>query len=240
MRKLVLIFFGITVFFMSCKKHEGEGGTSTLKGKVMVSLCSDDFSKVYATFPDEKRDVYIMYGDDDFYSDKVETHYDGTFRFPYLRKGDYKVYAYSDDSSGMSESGKVPIIQSIHIDKNGKTVDVPVIHVYDQVSHYEGSSSISGRVYAYDWNSEFTILKAEFFIRNRYVYIARSGDNFYFERLRTFYDGTFVFNSLPIGDYQVYAYSRDRDDPQEIPVIINLKIEENVQTVDAGIIEIII
>lgn len=242
-RKTILVSLILAIFFVSCTKHEGEGGTSTIKGKVMVTLCSDDFSKEYATFPDEERDVYIMYGSDDFYSDKTDTHYDGTFRFKYLRKGNYKVYAYSDDKTGQSVSGKVAVVKDVKIDNNGKIIEAPVIHVYDQVSNYEGSSSISGRVYAYDWNSELTILKAEYFIRNRYVYIARKGDNYYFERLRTFYDGSFVFNSLPIGSYQIYVYSRDIEgiDPQdEVPIILNLEIEENVQAVDAGIIEIII
>lgn len=242
-RKLILTVLILSIFFVSCSKHEGEGGTSSIKGKVMVTLCSDDFSKEYATFPDEERDVYIMYGDNDFYSDKTDTHYDGTFRFRYLRKGNYKVYAYSDDKSGQSNSGKVPVIQEVTIDKNGKAIEAPIIHVYDQVSNYEGSSSISGRVYAYDWNSELTILKAEYFIRNRYVYIAREGDNYYFERLRTFYDGSFVFNSLPIGKYQIYVYSRDIEglDPQdEVPIILKIEIEKNVQAIDADIIEIII
>lgn len=241
-RKLVLIFFVISFTFMSCKKHEGEGGTSTIKGKVIVTLCSDDFSKVYATFPDEERDVYIMYGDDDFYSDKTDTHYDGTFRFPYLRKGNYKVYAYSDDTLGVSESGKVPVIESIHIDKNGKTVETPVIHVYNQVTNYEGTSTIKGKVFAYDWNSELTILKDSFYIRNKYVYIAREQDSYYFMRLRTFYDGSFVFNSLPQGKYQIYVYSRDIEglDPQdEVPIIVHDSIYLHRQVLDLGRIDII-
>ena len=229
-------------FLVSCKKHEGEGGTSTIKGTVMVSLCSDDFSKVYAIFPDEERNVYIMYGDDDFYSDKTDTHYDGTYRFPHLRKGDYKVYAYSDDISGESESGKAPVIESVHIDKNGTTVDVPVIHVYNQVSNYEGSSTIRGRVFAYDWNADLTILKDSFYIRNKYVYLAREQDSYYFARQRTFYDGSFVFNSLPQGKYQVYVYSRDitGQDPQDhVPIIVHDSIYQHRQVLDVGRIDII-
>jgi len=236
----ILLFFFFTI--LSCTKKEGEGGTSSITGKVIVSLVSDDFEKEYATFPDEQRDVYIIYGDDDYFSDKVETSYDGSYHFGYLRKGSYKVFSYSDDISGQSASGKVAIIQNVEIDKNGEIQNVPDIHIYDQVSHYEGSSSIEGKVFAYDYNSDMTILKDSFYLRNEYVYLARLEDNYYFERQRTFYDGSFVFNSLPMGHYQVYVYSRDStmNDPQDkIPVIVIDSITANRQHLDLGRINII-
>lgn len=243
MRKTILVIFSILlIFVISCTKKEGEGGTATIKGKVIVRLCSDDFERIYAEFPDEERDVYIIYGDEDFYGDKTETHYDGSFQFSYLRKGTYKVYAYSDDETGQSESGKKPIIVDVSIDKNGKIVDVPTIEVYDRVSNYEGSSTISGKLFAFDWNAELTILKDSFYVRDEYVYIARKGDQYYFDRVKTFYDGTFVFNAIPIGEYEVYAYGRDitGQDPQDlIPYISEAVITENRQKLVLSRIEII-
>ena len=128
-----------------------------------------------------------------FFSDNTETHYDGTFRFLNLRKGFYKVYAYSDDTTGASASGKVPVIKSVEISNNGNTEEVPTIDIYKQVSSYEGSSTIEGKVFAYDWNSDFTILKDSFYLRNEYVYLARAQDNYYFDRQRTYHDGSFCF-----------------------------------------------
>tara|TARA_B100000809_G_scaffold266703_1_gene330874 strand:+ start:3975 stop:4736 length:762 start_codon:yes stop_codon:yes gene_type:complete len=52
-------------------------------------------------FADE--DVYIIYGDDDdIFDDNVKTNFDGTFKFSNLRKGSYKVFAYSKDESNIS------------------------------------------------------------------------------------------------------------------------------------------
>jgi len=231
-----------TIFFTACKKEEGEGGSATIKGKVTVRLCSDDFNTIYAEFPDEDRDVYIVYGDDDFYGDKVSTFYDGSFQFSYLRKGHYQVFAYSDDETGVSESGIRPVIKEVSIDKNGEIVEVPEIIIYDQVTNYEGSSTIFGKVFAYDWNAELTHLKDSFYLRNEWVYIARKLDNYYFDRIRTFYDGSFVFPSLPIGDYEVFVYGRDitGQDPQdEIPYIVDVSIIENRQRINVGRIDIV-
>ena len=67
MRYIYLLFAVFLIIFTSCSKQEGEGGTSTIKGKVIIHLVSDDFQTDYATFPDEEQDVYIMYGADDFF-----------------------------------------------------------------------------------------------------------------------------------------------------------------------------
>lgn len=242
MNKFNLIIFLIVILSSACTKKEGEGGSATIKGVVKVRLVSDDFQTLYAEFPDEDRDVYIIYGNDDYYGDKTATFYNGVYQFGYLRKGDYKVFVYSDDETGQSESGVKPVIKEVKIDKNGEIVEVPEIIIYDQVSSYEGSSTIFGKVFAYDWNAELTILKDSFYLRNHWVHISRKADNYYFDRIRTYYDGSFVFPSLPIGDYEVYVYGRDitGEDPQdELPYIVDVSITENKQQIDVGRIDII-
>ena len=243
MRKTGFVFLLITLIAMAgCQKHEGEGGTATIKGTVMVTLCSDDFQRVYAIFPEEEAEVYIVYGDDDFYGDNIETQYDGTFQFQYLRKGKYQVFAYSDDETGQSVSGKKPVFKDVEITKNGQTVVVPTIEIYNQVSNYEGSSTITGKLFALDYNAEMTILKDSFYVKDEYVYIAREGDGYYFERVKTYYDGSFTFSALPQGKYEIYAYGRDftGQDPQDlVPYIVYDSITANKQTVDVGRIRII-
>lgn len=242
MKNWLYISLMIIVTFTSCTKQEGEGGTASISGTVNMKLVSDDFQTTYASFPSHSQDVYIVYGDDEVYSDKTETGYDGKFYFGYLRKGNYRIYTYSDDSTGQSASGEITVIRDVSINKNGRKVTVDDILVLDQVTNYEGSNTISGKLFAYDYNSDMTILKDTFYVRNEYVYIARKEDNYYFDRIRTFYDGSFVFQLLPIGQYEIFAYSRDPSfvDPQdEIPIIINVNIEDNNQTIDVGRLDII-
>ncbi|MDF1673278.1 MAG: hypothetical protein P1U41_07210 [Vicingaceae bacterium] len=98
----------------SCSKEEGEGGRSSISGKVHMTDVTGGNQGEYDA-PDY--DVYIIYGDqDDIYDDDMKTNYDGTFEFKNLREGKYKVYAYTSDPS--KTSGISPVFKSIEIGKN--------------------------------------------------------------------------------------------------------------------------
>jgi hypothetical protein len=45
--------------------------------------------------------VYIIYGEEDFYSESVRTDEDGNFQFTGLTRGDYRVYALSVDTASV-------------------------------------------------------------------------------------------------------------------------------------------
>src|SRR5690606_17912293 len=93
------------VLVISCINQEGEGGTSTVQGYVYKIIHRDDvFDLNVDTFPAAKTDVYIIYGDDAVYSDKMEASHDGFFQFKYLTKGYYKVYAFSSFPDGRKEA----------------------------------------------------------------------------------------------------------------------------------------
>jgi hypothetical protein len=78
----------------SCNNDPGEGGRASIQGKVFVHTvaCDDTLASSYGI--DEE--VYIIAGDDPSYFERVRTGPDGTFWFPYLRKGEYEVYALSE------------------------------------------------------------------------------------------------------------------------------------------------
>lgn len=83
----------------SCKKYEGEGGKSSITGKIMIDqkLYVNGVLSQTVNFEGAKEDVYLVYGEDDLiYDDKVEANYDGTFTFKYLQPGTYTVFAYSE------------------------------------------------------------------------------------------------------------------------------------------------
>lgn len=112
----VLLAFG----FSSCSNGPGQGGQASIQGKVYAtnynSTCTIVNGEFYA--PDE--DVYIIYGDDPSYGDRVKTAPDGTFWFRYLRPGKYTIYAYSKDCT--APSGKEAKSISVEITEKKQAV----------------------------------------------------------------------------------------------------------------------
>ena len=126
----VLISLLFTIFFMvSCEKGPGEGGTNTIRGRVMVHDYNGDYSILRDVYPGMKEDVYIIYGGDYVYGDKFETGDSGQYEFNYLKAGTYTVYAYSEDSTdiyGLSAK-KIPVKQTVEVSGKHQTVEVPDI-----------------------------------------------------------------------------------------------------------------
>lgn len=125
MRYILLVFTGLMFFgLFSCTKEEGEGGTSIITGKVYVRDYNANFTILESEYYGPEIDVYIVYGTDYVYSDRFRTHYDGTYRFQYLRKGEYTIFAYSKDSTGNSPSGLIPVEKRVKITSNNQEVEV--------------------------------------------------------------------------------------------------------------------
>ena len=82
-----------------------------------------------------KIDVYIIYGDNVTYGDDQKTNYDGSYEFRYLRKGGYKIYAYTRVSAGTYQGAPnqlapdIAVVQSVSIGSSGETVTVPDIKI---------------------------------------------------------------------------------------------------------------
>lgn len=112
----------------ACKKTEGEGGNGQLKGKVITEQWNSTFTVLEATYPAADEWVYIIYGDDISYGDRIRTNYNGEYEFKYLREGSYKVYVYSDDKTLQSASGQVAIVKDVKVSEK-KTSEVEVITI---------------------------------------------------------------------------------------------------------------
>lgn len=128
MKKALLIFSSFMMFiFFSCKKPAGEGGNSTIKGNIWVEEWDDATFTIHTASKDRvgmDEDVYIIYGDDATYGDRVKCGPDGVFEFKYLRKGKYTVYVYSDDPG---PSGKKAIMKNVEITSKKQVVDAGMI-----------------------------------------------------------------------------------------------------------------
>ncbi len=119
----------VAVAFQSCKKVEGEGGSSSITGKIIANKVNSA-GTVIATFDAADHDVYIIYGEGGtVHDDKVETSYDGNFEFNYLEKGNYTIYTYEDCNT--CPSGKNTIIKTVEITKAKEIVSVGIIEVED-------------------------------------------------------------------------------------------------------------
>jgi len=124
-----VLFIGILFLSISsCTIEEGRGGRATITGKVFVEDFNNDDELIVADYaPDWK--VFIVYGDDDFFSDETSTHYDGTYVFEFLYEGNYEVYAYSKCNS--CPNNIEPIIIKTEITSADQIVELEDLRVKD-------------------------------------------------------------------------------------------------------------
>jgi len=124
MARLSIVMIIMLVLLSSCSKEEGEGGTSLITGKVYVQLYDETGTFIINEYYAPEEDVYIIYGNDDIYSDRFRTNFDGAYWFKYLRQGKYTIYAYSDNLTGTSPSGVVAVQKTVKISENDQHVEV--------------------------------------------------------------------------------------------------------------------
>jgi len=116
-----LVILGLVAF--SCKKEEGIGGKSAIKGRVIVRQYNTNFTELIEQYYAPDEDVFIIYGDDEVYGDKVTTNYDGTYEFEFLREGSYSIYAYSEDSANYPTKHMIPVIVNAKTSGKKETVE---------------------------------------------------------------------------------------------------------------------
>jgi hypothetical protein len=118
----LLGLFLVAVMLLSCKKEPGEGGTSTIRGKVLVQDYDDESGELQAEYYGVEERVYIIYGEEDFYGNDTRTSFDGSFEFHFLRKGNYTVFAYSECDT--CPSGFNAVTVDAEITENHSTVEL--------------------------------------------------------------------------------------------------------------------
>tara|TARA_B100000508_G_scaffold137355_1_gene131630 strand:- start:154211 stop:154606 length:396 start_codon:yes stop_codon:yes gene_type:complete len=120
---LLLFFSGLLFSFSSCKKVEGEGGSSEIVGKVIIRDY-DAFGDLIAEYPAQDERVHIIYGtEDNYYDDDYDTSFDGTYRFQFLTKGTYKIFVYQNCNS--CPSGDEEVLEVVTIENNNSSVVAP-------------------------------------------------------------------------------------------------------------------
>jgi hypothetical protein len=123
------LVISLIITIVSCKKDAGEGGNSSLYGKVYVKDYNSTFTVLEEEYYAPDEDVYIIYDNDRSYGDHTKTSYDGTYEFKYLRPGTYHIYAYSKDSS-LQTNAAMPVTKDVKITKARQEVEVPEIVIF--------------------------------------------------------------------------------------------------------------
>lgn len=135
MKKIIsLLTVIITLLILNaCSKPAGQGGDSKITGKVWVKDYNSTFTLLNQEYAGADVDVYIIYGDDATYGDKISCGPDGVFEFPYLRKGKYRIYAYSKDKdaylSGNTNAPQKAVFVDAEITDKKQTVDAGTITI---------------------------------------------------------------------------------------------------------------
>lgn len=140
MKKISLIKIAsialVVILFSACEKDAGEGGNSSIYGKVWVKDCNATFTLILNSYYGRDEDVFIVYGENKSYGDKVSTNFDGTFEFKYLRPGKYTVYAYSKDSAGYVETLNpalplLPVVKKLEITDDNQEINAGTIEIFN-------------------------------------------------------------------------------------------------------------
>ncbi|MBO4645580.1 MAG: hypothetical protein J5642_03590 [Bacteroidales bacterium] len=227
MKKLIPFVLTViaSLFFTSCLKEEGEGGTAVVEGKVMAVIHDkDNYNLTTDTLAAAKTDVFIIYGDDVIYGDDMETGPDGSYRFKYLKSGTYTIYAYSTLPSGQ----RMAVSETVTV-KCGKTVTVPTIYIHEGKAY--GTSIVRGQVWAtYIHNGSN---RGEGWAYEHRVYIRRVGEPYHFDDVRVGMDGYYYFQQLAPGSYEIYTVTENSNEvPSYISQFIDVDEAGQVYTLD--------
>ncbi len=218
--------------FSGCTK-EGPGGNSTITGKVTIQTYDREFRVQQASYPATDEDVFIIYGEGNTVSDNTKTSYDGSFRFSYLTKGEYKLFVYSDDPQG--SGGKIHIEKKIFVSSGHTTVDAGEFTIYKSLDVDDGHAVIKGKIYQINYAKNFLYIIDTTCAREVPVYLVYENDPTYFERIRTLDDGTVAFPHVIMGHYKVIVYADDMsDNGAEVPKTKVVTVNQPDQEVDFG------
>ena len=129
--KNILLILVSGLYFISCSKSPGEGGTATISGKVEAVFVQEGSFDTIAVkaLPDER--VYIVYGTGTTQDDDTRTSPEGSYKFEYLNPGDYRIYSYSESLIEPSKLSEV--VKTVNVSSSQDDVVVPTIRVIQYV-----------------------------------------------------------------------------------------------------------
>lgn len=206
--KLLWALFAAALLLTACNKGPGEGGTGTVRGYVkLVHHPDDDYTLTPDTMAAAKTDVFIVYGDEPYFGNDVETNAEGMYQFEYLLPGTYTVFSYSTLPSGE----KVAVSETVNLAR-GAVAQAPTLYIHDGKAY--GTSVVKGQVMAayYVKDDGVWYYHSEGPAYEHRVYIRKAGEELYFDDTRTGVDGKFAFQKLQPGEYEIFTVTEDGDE----------------------------
>lgn len=104
-----------------------------------------------------------------------------------------------------------------------------------------GSSSITGKLHALVHDGAGNLIN-EYDLADHDIYLIygnEEGNTFYDDDIKSSYDGTFRFDYLEVGHYQIFAYEKCTSCPSgDDVVLLDVEITDKKSTVDVGTINI--
>ena len=206
--KLLWALLATALLLTACNKGPGEGGTGTVRGYVkLVHHPDDDYTLTPDTMAAAKTDVFIVYGDEPYFGNDVETNAEGMYQFEYLLPGTYTVFSYSTLPSGE----KVAVSETVNMAR-GAVAQAPTLYIHDGKAY--GTSVVKGQVMAayYVKDDGVWYYHSEGPAYEHRVYIRKAGEELYFDDTRTGVDGKFAFQKLQPGEYEIFTVTEDGDE----------------------------
>ncbi len=103
---------------------------------------------------------------------------------------------------------------------------------------YGGLASISGKVFAYDFDKDGVEI-ASGYVGDVVVYLGAEGSSEVIDRIRTSHDGSFKFSKLRKGQYNVWVFSQCRNCPNEQEAVIQkVEIKSRKSDIELDVFEI--
>lgn len=126
----------LSLLLSSCRKEAGEGGNSSIFGKVNkdIRVVLTNPATTQSTVLAADQDVYIVYGDHTSPDDRIQTNYEGEFEFRNLRPGKYTLYTFSKDTNAVSvpwDEDHMPIRLEMEISDKKQELDAGTLTIYD-------------------------------------------------------------------------------------------------------------
>ncbi len=102
-----------------------------------------------------------------------------------------------------------------------------------------GKATITGKVYEYNYNNDFSELQEEYYKGDHDVYIIYGDQLTFSDDQKTNYDGTFEFKYLLPGKYTIFTYSADTNLSAHSDMTVLKEVElKKDESLDIGLLKV--